>query len=109
MVAEHSNNEESSENEEISFESLTSNNSKDEVRRPHLKRQRRKRGNKNSLEKTVNGYWTKNFLQFGKKVHFTFLEKMKKKYKIRVSEAIEDIRKKKGITLRDYLKLYLAP
>ena len=43
--------------------------------RLHLKRQRRKRGEKNGIEASVDGYWTKNFLQFGKKVHMFELEK----------------------------------
>jgi hypothetical protein len=43
--------------------------------RLHLKRQRRKRGEKNGIEASVEGYWTKNFLQFGKKVHISELEK----------------------------------
>jgi hypothetical protein len=79
------------------------------VSRPHLKRQRRKRGKKNSLEKTVKGYWTKNFLQYGKKVHFSFLKKMLKLYKMNYSEHLQAIEEKKGISLRDYLTLYLEP
>lgn len=43
--------------------------------RLHLKRQRRRRGEKNGIEASVEGYWTKNFLQFGKKVHMVELEK----------------------------------
>ena len=77
--------------------------------RKHLKRERKRRGCKTPLQSEVDGYFTKNFLQFGKKPHLDFLAKMGKSKKIDYFVKYTDlnlIKDKAGITLGDYEYMY---
>ena len=79
--------------------------------RKHLKRERKRkrRDCKTPLQSVVDGYFTKNFLQFGKKPHLDFLAKMGKSKKIDYFIKYTDlnlIKDKAGITLGDYEYMY---
>jgi hypothetical protein len=44
--------------------------------RSHLARKRRRKGEKTPLQKSFNGYWTKNFLPISKNPHFNWIVKI---------------------------------
>lgn len=79
---------------------------KDSKERIHLKGKRRKKGSKNRLQSKCPGYWTKNFLPFAKNPHFTFIDSRKGKRFLNQYPQLVQIRKKTGMKMDDFTKLY---
>lgn len=75
----------------------------------HVKGKRRPKGEKNSYQAKVNGYWTKNILPFAKKPHFDFIEASFGSSYVDNNEEIKDIKNKKGMTMNDFVTLYSRP
>lgn len=74
-------------------------------KREHLKL-KRNRGPKNLLQLKVKGYWTKNFLQFGKKAHFLYLKNKTLPISKQDDEVLSSIKKKSGISMEQYETMY---
>lgn len=75
----------------------------DGVKFNHLRGKRRRGNNKNKLQVSTRGYWTKNFLQFGKKAHLDYLrDKNGNKY-MREHALLVKLVEKKAIIMNDYV------
>jgi hypothetical protein len=82
---------------------------------PHLKMDRRRKGERNSLQKDMNGYWTNNLLRWAKKYHLDwiienlnqkFLKQHPDVFKVFNKVCDKTGKKMEGINMGDYLTIY---
>ena len=105
--------------EMIHSQSSEQNSSEDSQRSkknlPHLRMDRRRKGERNHLQKEVNGYWTNNLLRWAKKYHLDwiienlgekFLKQHPNVFKVFNKTCDKTGKKLEGIKMGDYLTIY---
>lgn len=100
---------------QISEQNSSEDSQKSKKNLPHLKMDRRRKGERNHLQKDMNGYWTNNLLRWAKKYHFDwiienltpkFLKQHPNVFKVFNKVCDKTGKKMEGINMGDYLTIY---